>query len=81
MRDLLVWGTATLFLLAALYTVAVRREIYDLGRRIGQLEAQVLEQRRQNDNLRVLRERLRSPADLRARAQRTGLLPESGEER
>ena len=74
MRDLLLWGTAVLFLLAALYTVAVRREVYDLAREIGTLERELSERHRRGDNLALLRERLRSPGDLCARAERAGIL-------
>jgi cell division protein FtsL len=76
MRDVLLWGTAVFFLLAALYTVAVRRELYAHARELGILERQLLEQRRRNDNLALLRERLASPASLRERAERDGLLEE-----
>lgn len=77
MRDVLGWGTAVLFLLAALYTVAVRRELYAQARDLGVLERRLLEQRRRNDNLALLRERLASPAALRRRAERHGLLGEA----
>jgi len=77
MRDLMLWGTAVLFLLAALYTVAVRRELYAHARDLGVLERRLLERRRRNDNLALLRERLASPSSLRQRAERPGALEES----
>ena len=77
MRDVLCWGTAVVFLLAALYTVAVRRELYAQARELGVLERRLLEQRRRNDNLALLRERLGSPAALRRRAERNGLLEDA----
>ena len=76
MRDVMLWGTAVLFLLAALYTVAVRRELYAHARDLGILERRLLERQRRNDNLALLRERLASPANLRQRAARNGLLEE-----
>ena len=75
-RDLLLWGTAVFFLLAALYTVSVRRELYARARGIGQLEKRLVEQQRRNDNLALLRERLASPGSLQERARRTGIFPE-----
>ena len=74
MRDLLIWGSALIFLLAALHTVAVRREVYAYARRIGVLEERLQEERRRNDNLALVRERLVSPAALRARAAASGLI-------
>ena len=70
MRNLFLWVTALLFLLVALYTVTVRRELYAEARRLGVLEEQLLEQRRRNDNLALHRERLASPGALQIRAQR-----------
>ena len=77
MRNLLLWGTAVLFLLVALYTVSVRRELYAEARRIGVLEEQLLEKRRRNDNLVLDRERLISPGAVRVRARQNGILEES----
>jgi cell division protein FtsL len=77
MRDLLLWGTAVLFLLAALYTVAVRREVYSLARQNGALEKRLEEQTRIADNLALHRERLRSPATLRDRAEHAGIQAKS----
>jgi cell division protein FtsL len=77
MRDVMLWGTAVLFLLAALYTVAVRRELYAHARDLGVLERRLLERQRRNDNLALLRERLASPGHLRERAERNGLLGEA----
>jgi cell division protein FtsL len=74
LRDLLLWGTAVLFLLAALYTVTLRREVYALAREIGDLEERTLEQVRRADNLALHRELLRSPRRLRDRAERAGIL-------
>ena len=51
MRDLVTWGTATAFLLAALYAVTVRREMVSVGRSIGQLSREVADSKRRNDNL------------------------------
>ncbi|MHC4819413.1 MAG: hypothetical protein ACYTF8_15320 [Planctomycetota bacterium] len=76
MRDVMLWGTAVLFLLAALYTVAVRRELYAHAKDLGILERRLLERQRRNDNLALLRERLASPAHLRQRAAWNGLLEE-----
>ena len=75
-RDLLLWGTAVVLLLAAFYTVSVRRELYDRARGIGRLEKRLIEHQRRNDNLALLRERLASPRSLRDRARRTGILTE-----
>ncbi|MHC4549106.1 MAG: hypothetical protein ACYTEZ_10035 [Planctomycetota bacterium] len=77
-RDLLLWGTALVFLLAALYTVAVRREVYAHARALGVLDQRLLERKRRNDNLVLRRERLASPGSLRLRAQQAGLLPRAG---
>jgi cell division protein FtsL len=76
LRDVLIWGSAILFLLAALYTVTVRREVYEEARRIGALERQLREQRRQNENARIARERLASPGTLLERARALGLVEE-----
>ena len=76
MRDVMAWGTAVLFLLAALYTVAVRRELNAHARDLGILERRLLERQRRNDNLALLRERLASPAQLRQRAEQNRLLEE-----
>ena len=73
-RDLLLWGTAVILLLAAFYTVSVRRELYDRARGIGRLEKRLIEQQRRNDNLALLRERLASPGSLRERARQAGIL-------
>jgi len=73
MRDPLLWGSALLFLLAALYTVAVRREVYGLGRDIGVLSIRLCEDCRKEDDLDLLRERLRSPLPLLRRAEQAGL--------
>ena len=61
MRDVLVWGATILFLLAALHTVRVRRELYRLGGEIAVVERRLLEEIRDNDNLDLERARLRSP--------------------
>lgn len=69
MRDAMLWGTAVIFLLAALYTVSVRREVYALARDNGAHESELIERERRCANLRIERDRLRSPAALRARAE------------
>jgi hypothetical protein len=69
----MTWVTALLFLLVALYAVAVRREVYDLGRRIGEIEADLKETRCLNDNRELLKEQLLSPADLIQRAHAAGM--------
>jgi hypothetical protein len=74
MRDVFCWGSAMLFLLAALHTVAVRGEVYADARVIGHLEEELVERRRRNDNLALLRERLASPVDLRRRAEAAGII-------
>ena len=82
MRDLMIWGVALAFLLAAFHTVHIRREVYALGQTIGALENAVEEQRRVGDNLQLELERLVSPAELAARAERTGVAisaPEAGQ--
>ena len=76
MRDALLWGTAVLFLLTALYTVAVRREVYRLAADLGEMHRVRDEQRRVRDNLLIERERLQSPGALRARAIEFGILPQ-----
>jgi len=73
MRDLRVWAAAVFFLLAALYTVHVRRELYQLGSQLGELEARVLEQGCRNDNLQIDVLRLRSPGRLLERAGEAGV--------
>lgn len=73
MRDLLVWGFALLFLVTAFHTVHVRRDVYRLGREIGALEETLFEQRRRADNLRLELERLASPAQLKAHAEKAGI--------
>lgn len=78
MRDVVLWACAVLFLLAALYTVTVRREVYAEARRIGVLEERLREQRRKNGNAGILRERLASPGALLDRARRMGLVEEEG---
>jgi len=79
LRDRMTWVTALVFLLVSLYAVAVRREVYDLGERIGQIEADLRETRCTNDNRELLKEQLLSPADLIQRAHATGL-PVAGSE-
>ncbi len=69
MRETSLWATAVCFLLAATFTVSVRREVYEMGRQNGLLEEQVLELRRRNDNAQLRRERLASPAALLGRAR------------
>lgn len=83
MRETALWSTAICFLLAATFTVSVRREVYEMGRRNGQLDQQVLELRRRNDNAQLRRERLASPASIlgRARAGRLWTGPEEGSAR
>ena len=76
MRDLVLCACAVLFLLAALYTVTVRREVYAEARRIGALEHRLREQRRRNENAVIRRERLASPGVLLERARAMGLLDE-----
>jgi hypothetical protein len=78
LRDLVLSVTALLFLLAALYTVTVRRELYAEGRRNALLEERLREQRRQNDNLRIDRERLAAPGAVLERARLAGLVDEGG---
>ena len=75
MRDALLWGTAVIFLLTALYTVAVRREVYRLAADNGELHRVRDEQRRIRDNFLIDRERLQSPVELRRRAIEFGILP------
>jgi cell division protein FtsL len=69
----MTWVTALVFLLVALYAVAVRREVYDLGKRIGAIEADLRETRCANDNRELLKEKLLSPADLIQRARDAGV--------
>ncbi len=69
MRDALLWGTTILFLIAALHTVRVRREIYSLGGEIAGVERRLLEEIRDNDNLDLARARLRSPLALLRQAK------------
>ena len=69
----MTWVTALVFLLVALYAVAVRREVYDLGERIGEIEADLRETRCTNDNRELVKEQLLSPADLIQRANAAGL--------
>jgi cell division protein FtsL len=78
LRDILLWGSAILFLLAALYTVTVRREVYAEARRIGVLENRLREQRRRNDNAEIAREHLASPGMLLERARALKLIDEGG---
>jgi len=73
MRDLVTWGTATAFLLTALYAVTVRREMVAAGRSIGQLSRELAETRRRNDNLELAVSRLRSPGTLSERARAMGV--------
>jgi cell division protein FtsL len=75
---MLLWGTAIVFLFAALYTVAVRREVYDEARRIGVLERRVREERRRNENGEIERERLASPGAILERARAMGLVEAEG---
>jgi len=77
MRDLCVWTTALLLLVAAMFTVSVRRDVYEEGRRIGELQERLRELRRRNDNLALEREHLASPGTLKDRAVRAGLAPEA----
>jgi len=77
MRDLCVWTTAFLLLVAAMFTVSVRRDVFAEGRRIGALQQRLRELRRRNDNLALEREHLASPGTLRERAVRAGLAPEA----
>jgi len=81
MRNALLWGTAVIFLLTALYTVSVRREVYSLAGQIGSLRTDRLEQTRTRDNLRIRRARLEAPAALRLRARELGIKRASGEAR
>ena len=76
MRDLVLSGCAVLFLLAALFTVTVRREVYAEARRIGALEERLREQRRRNGNAAIRRERLASPGAVLERARAMGLVEE-----
>jgi hypothetical protein len=69
LRDSAVWGAALLFLMTAFFTVGVRREVYAIGRAIGDLERRVQDARRRGDNLELLRERLASPARLTLAAE------------
>jgi hypothetical protein len=79
LRDVLIWGCAVLFLLAALFTVTVRREVYAEARRIGVLEKLLREQRRRNENAEIARERLASPGALLERARAMGLVEAGGD--
>jgi cell division protein FtsL len=78
LRDVVVWAAALVFLLAALYTVTVRREVYAEARRIGRLEERLREQQRRNENAAIERERLASPGALLERARLLGLVDEGG---
>jgi cell division protein FtsL len=78
LRDLVLCAAAVLFLLTALYTVTVRRELYAEARRNALLEERLREQRRRNDNLLIRRERLAAPGALLERARLAGLLEEEG---
>jgi len=78
LRDVLLWGSAVLFLLAALYTVTVRRELYAEARRIGVLEMRLREQKRRNENAEIAREHLTSPSVLLERARALNLIDEGG---
>jgi len=78
LRDVLLWGAAVLFLLAALFTVTVRRDVYSEARRIGVLEERLREQRKRNENAEIARERLSSPGALLERARAMGLLDAEG---
>ncbi|MHC4339913.1 MAG: hypothetical protein ACYSX0_06840 [Planctomycetota bacterium] len=73
MRDLRLWAAAAVFLLTALYTVHVRRELYQLGSQLGELESRVVEQGCRNDNLQIDVLRLRSPGRLLERANEAGV--------
>lgn len=73
MREPLLWGATTLFLLAALFTVHARRELYDAGREIGVLAGELRECERCNDNLDLRLAGLRSPAELARRAEEMGV--------
>lgn len=78
MRDLVLSVCAVLFLLAALFTVTVRREVYAEARRIGALEERLREQRRRNENAEILRARLAAPGALLERARQMGLVDDVG---
>jgi len=78
LRDVLLWGAAVLFLLAALFTVTVRRDVYTEARRIGLLEQRLREQKKRNENAEIARERLSSPGALLDRARAMGLLDAEG---
>ncbi|HEX5138122.1 MAG TPA: hypothetical protein VFY93_14195 [Planctomycetota bacterium] len=78
MRDVLLWGAAVLFLLAALFTVTVRRDVYTEAKRIGVLEQRLHEQKKRNENAEIARERLSSPGALLERARAMGLLEAEG---
>ncbi len=76
MRDTMLWGTAVLFLLAALHTVSVRRRVYGIARDNGTLETELVVRRRRCANLAIERDRLASPAALRRRAEERSIVPE-----
>ena len=73
MRDRIILPVALTFLLVSFYAVGVRRSVYSLGGELGELEAQLRETRCLNDNLELVRERLRSPAELVERAEESGI--------
>ena len=80
MRDLVTWGTAVAFLLTALYAVTVRREVVSLGRSIGALNREVVEQERRNANLALQAARLRSPGTITERARELDVAPDGAGE-
>jgi hypothetical protein len=73
MREPLLWGTMTLFLLAALFSVHARRELYEAGREIGVLASELRECARRNDNQEIRLVGLRSPGELARRAEELGV--------
>jgi cell division protein FtsL len=80
MRDFVTWGAALAFLLTALYAVTVHREVVTLGRSIGTLNREVVEQERRNENLALELSRLKSPGALTERARDLGIVPPGREE-
>lgn len=84
MRDFVTWGVALAFLITALYAVTVHREVVTLGRSIGTLNREVVEQERRNENLALELSRLKSPGPLTERARGLGVTapePEDGNRR
>ncbi|MFQ5844736.1 MAG: hypothetical protein ACE5JG_07080 [Planctomycetota bacterium] len=77
MRDHAMLGaTAATLLVAALYTVGLRTEIYVLGRDSGRLADRQARMVRRNDNLAIELERARSPRALRELAEGAGIVLE-----